>query len=133
MRRHRLLVAERGSAPLEAIFAIVLVLLLALGVVQMALVVYARNVVASSAHEGARAAIEIGRTPEEATAIATRTIARAAGDIVHGLDVEVTTARVDRKFVVRVRVSGALKTLGPAPIPVPVALSASSAREVPPR
>ncbi|MDQ4096131.1 MAG: pilus assembly protein [Actinomycetota bacterium] len=104
----------------------VFVLLLALGVVQTALILYARNVVISSAHEGARAAVELGRDPADAGDVARATIASSARGLVNDLNVEVVLVDAEPPEMLRVHVSGDLAALGPVPIEVPVETTATA-------
>ncbi len=120
---------ERGSAPLEAIFSIVLLLVLVFGLIQIAFVLYGRNVVMSSAHEGARAAIELGGDASDAALVAERTVRNAAGHLVQGLDVDVAVTHSNRRALVSVSVSGSLEAFGPIPVAVPVSVSATSVRD----
>ncbi len=120
MRHHRLLTrSESGSAPIEATFSIVLLMMIVLGVVEIAFALYSRNVVAAAAHEGARAALEIGRDTNDAARIAERTVETSAGGLVTGLQVDVTGHDRERFRAVIVRVTGRLKPFGPVPIAVP--------------
>lgn len=121
-------VSEKGAAPLESIFAIVFLLLLCLGVAEVALALYGRNVAMSSAHEGARAAIELGRSPHEGAVIAQRTVERAAGGLVDKLRVSVVREQVGSDEIVRVRLTGHLSVPGPIPVPLPVDVVATAVR-----
>ena len=120
--------AERGSALVESIFAIVFLILLSLGVVQLALTLYGRNVVIASAHEGARAATELGRSEQEAEAIALRTTRAATGSLVDDLEIDVLTEPVGEDDLITVRLRGRLAAVGPVPITIPVDVQASSVR-----
>jgi len=111
---------ERGSAPVEAAFAIFFLMLLTLGVVQVILSLYARNVVISSAHEGARAAIELGRSEADGEAVARRTVSGAVGKLVDGLKVSATVRETGGLITTRVRVRGVVRPVGPVPIPLPI-------------
>jgi Flp pilus assembly protein TadG len=124
---------QTGSAPVETVFALAILLFLVLGTVQVAFALYGRNVVAASAHEGARAAIELGRNPADAIGVARRTVFRSAGGLVEGLRVGVRVDRAGAASFVRVRVTGRLKALGPAPLPLPVDTVATSTRHTAPR
>jgi hypothetical protein len=119
---------ERGSALVESIFAIVFLMILSLGVAQLALTLYGRNVVIASAHEGARAATELGRNPEEAVAIALRTTRSATGSLVDDLEIDVVTEPVGDDDLITVRLRGRLAAVGPVPITIPVETQASSVR-----
>jgi hypothetical protein len=130
LRRHRLLrIQERGSALVESIFAIVFLMMLSLGVAQLALTLYGRNVVLASAHEGARAATELGRSEQEAEAIALRTTRSATGSLVDDLEIDVHTEPVGDDARITVRLKGRLAAIGPVPISVPVEAQASSLRQ----
>jgi hypothetical protein len=120
--------SEEGAAPLEAIFAIVFLLLLSLGVVQVALALYGRNVAISSVHEAARAAIELGRNPDEGAAIAQRTVERAAGGLVDDLRLAVVIEDLGGEEIVRVRLTGRLSAPGPIPVPLPLDVVATAVR-----
>jgi Flp pilus assembly protein TadG len=126
-------VTDRGSAPVESIFAIVFILFLALGVIEVAFALYGRNVVMSSAHEGARAAVEYGRDPQQAAAIAEDTVRRAAGSLVDDLRVGVSTSDGGEVTTVQVRVQGVVDAFGPVPFPMPVDTTVSATREGLPR
>jgi hypothetical protein len=112
----------------ESIFAIVFLILLSLGVAQLALTLYGRNVVIASAHEGARAATELGRSEQEAEAIALRTTRSATGSLVDDLEIDVLTEPVGEDDLITVRLRGRLAAVGPVPITIPVEVQASSVR-----
>lgn len=135
VRRHRLLTrSQRGSAPVGAIFGMLFIVFIVLGSIEVAFALYARNVVASAAHEGARAAIEVNRSLGDAAEIAQRTVARAAGGLVSELAVhtDITTSPegIGRS---NVTVRAELRVLGPIPVTIPVRLTAraSGQRAVP--
>jgi len=123
---------ERGSAPLETVFAIAFLLLLVLGAIEVVWALYGRNVLISSAHEGARAALELGRSSSDAVTIATRSIEQSAGALVDELDVGVSTETVGGRSLVRVEVSGVLTPRGPVPMPIPVRTAATVSRSATP-
>jgi Flp pilus assembly protein TadG len=120
---------EKGSAPVELTFAIVFLILLSLGVIQVGLTLYARNVVLSAAHEGARAAVELDRQASDASETARRLVERAAGGIVDDLRVSTSTIEVGGRLLARVMVSGRLDVLGPVPVSIPVRTAATASRE----
>jgi hypothetical protein len=124
---------QKGSAPVETVFALAILLFLVLGTVQVAFALYGRNVVAASAHEGARAAIELGRNPADAIGVARGAVIRSAGGLVDDLRVGVQVGRAGGTSLVRVRVTGRLKTVGPVPLPLPVDAVATSTRHTAPR
>lgn len=122
MRAHRLLRDERGSAPLESVFAIVILIVLTLGAVQVAFTLYARNVIMSAAHEGARAVVERGAVAEDAQAVAASVVERSAGGLVDGLSVYVATSR----SMVRVHVRATTAPFGPVPVTLPLRATATT-------
>jgi Flp pilus assembly protein TadG len=121
--------AEEGSAPLELTFAIVFLMLLSLGAIQVGLTLYARNVVLSAAHEGARAAVELGRQTSDASETARRYVERAAGGVVDDLRVTTSTIETRGRLFARVMVTGRLDVPGPVPVSIPVRTSATAGRE----
>jgi Flp pilus assembly protein TadG len=104
----------------ESTVALLFVTIVSLGVIEVALTLYARNVVQAAAHEGARAAIEVGTDPITATGLASHTVRQAAGGLVQDLEVSTETARVGGREVVRVVVSGRLHPPGPLPALLPI-------------
>jgi Flp pilus assembly protein TadG len=103
---------------------------LVLGTIEVAFALYARNVVGAAAHEGARAAAELGRTPHDATSIARAAVVASAGGLVRDLRVDTSVASAGTRSIVRVRVSGILRSFGPVPLPVPLRAAATVTREV---
>lgn len=120
--------SERGSAPVEAALSVTILMLAVLGVVEIALALYGRNVALASVHEGARAAVELGRNPNEAAEIARNTVRQAAGGLVDDLYVSVQTIEVEGRSMVTVKLNGRFRVPGPVPIPVPLDISASAFR-----
>jgi Flp pilus assembly protein TadG len=132
MRQPRVLKSasdEEGSAPVELTFAIVVLMLLSLGVIQVGLTLYARNVVLSAAHEGARAAVELDRGTSDASEAARRLVERAAGGVVDDLQVSTSTIEAGNRLVTRGMVSGLLDVPGPIPVSIPVRTTATASRE----
>lgn len=115
---------------MESVFAVVMLVMIALGIIEVTFALYGRNVVVSSAHEGARAAIELGRDPAHARAVAIDTIERATGRLVRDLRVDAVTDRTEARSIVRVRVDAVLNALGPLSLPIPVSATATTVRAV---
>lgn len=132
MRKRRLLNerSQQGSAVVESVFGIFFILLLSLGAVQVALTLYARNVVLAAVHDGARAAVEIGGSGESANAVARRVVSESAGGLVRDLTIQVERRAIAERFSVSVRAAGTLVAPGPFPIEIPMNVRASSMREV---
>jgi len=120
--------SESGSSAVEVIFALAVLMLLTLGAIEVTLVLYGRNVVMTSAHEGARAAVELGTTPTDATGVATATVQGAAGGLVDDLSVGVVLDDTDGRSRALVRVSGELQAIGPVPLRIPVSVVARASR-----
>jgi hypothetical protein len=112
---------------LDAVFGIVTLIFMVLAVIQVAFALYGRNVVAASAHEGARAAVELGRDVSDAQVIARRTVERATGRLVTSLDVNTTVVDSGDRSMVRVVVDGTLRPFGPVPFPIHVSSAATAA------
>ena len=127
--RGRILRRQSGAAAVESIFAMVFVIVLLLGVVEVAFVLYARNVVAASAHEGVRAIVERGATAGDAESMARRTVRDSASGLVNDLNIGVDLRSSGELERVTVVVEGRVKTFGPVPFPITVTSSASSTRE----
>ncbi len=131
MRTDRLLNGERGSAPVESIFAIVMLVVLTLGALQVAFALYARNVLASAAHEGVRAVVERGAVAGDAQTVAAAVVERAAGGLVEDVGVIVSSDARGSRTIVRVHVRGRTSPFGPVPVTLPLSATATSARELP--
>lgn len=135
MRQLRLLIAvhrssEGGSAAVDAVFSIVILVFFTLGVIGVALALYGRNVLIASAHEGARAAMERGSSVPDAVEIARITIRRAAGGLIRDLKVDVAVMEMAGRELVRVQASGRIRALGPLSVPISVNATARAVREV---
>ena len=133
MWERRLLTVERdevGSAVIESVFGIFVLLFLVLGTIQVALSLYARNVVMAAVHDGARAAIEIGADDAEAAVTAREVVERSAGSLVDDLEVSVMTDVVFDRHRIRVTATGYLEAPGPVPIRFPLKVSSTTTREV---
>lgn len=100
---------------IESVFAILFLITLLLGTVQVVFTLYSRNVVRAAAQEGVRSAIERGATGADAGGAARTTVARAAGGLVRGLDVAVSRTAYEDGDLMTVRVRGRLRPLGPLP------------------
>lgn len=124
---------ERGSATVETIGAIVMLLVLTLGALQVAFVLYARNVLASAAHEGVRAAVERGAVAGDVEPLVAAVVEQAAGGLVSDLDVVTAATDLGDREVLRVGVRGTVSAFGPLPFTVPVTAAATSVREEPER
>jgi hypothetical protein len=123
---------EVGSAAVEATFALLITLVFVLGVIEVALALYARNVVLSAAHESARAAVEVGSDPATASLVAERTVRRATGRLVRGLDIRVSLRELSGSRLASVRLSATVVPPGPLPFPFTVDAIGRAAQGAPP-
>ena len=71
---------ERGSAVVDFVLVMVLLVPLVLGIAQVALVLHVRNTISAAASEGARAAAPVGATPGDGVARTRRVITQALDD-----------------------------------------------------
>ena len=125
--------SEDGSTVVESVFAILFLVTLLLGTVQVVFTLYSRNVVRSAAQEGARSAIERGATGADATDAARSTVARAASGLVRDLHVATSRTPSDDGDLITVRVQGHLRPLGPLPFSSAVTAQASALAPSDPR
>lgn len=111
---------------LDSIVGIVILMLLTTGVIQVALTVYASNVIRASVYEAARAAAEVDAVDGEARAVARRTLEQAAGGLVSGVEISVSYGSAPEGRVVVVEMEGRQRSPGPVPIGLPMRASASA-------
>jgi Flp pilus assembly protein TadG len=123
---------EVGSAAIETMFALLICLVLVLGTIEVALALYARNVVLSAAHEGARAAVEVGSDPGTASMAAHQTVRRAAGRLIRELNIEVSIRELPERAAL-VRLSATVVPPGPLPFPFSVDTVGRASQGAPPR
>ena len=114
---------------MESVFAIVFLAFATIALVQVALSLYARNVVVAAAHEGARAAVELGRGAREGRAAAVRTVSAAAGGLLDELTIGVSHRVVAEREAFTVSVSGRIRRVGPIPLALPVVVRGTAVRE----
>jgi Flp pilus assembly protein TadG len=122
--------SERGSAVVESIFGIAMLLFLAVGTIQVALTLYARNVVQAAVHDGSRAVVEVGGAHGDAETVARSVIEQSAGSLLDDLDIETSVDSGSDRVIVHVRATGRLVAPGPIPIELPITVGSTSSREV---
>lgn len=105
---------------LETIFGVVLLMVIAVGSIQVALLLYSRNLVQASAHEAARAALVKGLDDDEARTIAGRVVHRSLSPVTRDIEVALERSRTGSQMVVSVQVRAVAEPSGPIPIAVPV-------------
>lgn len=107
---------DRGSSPVEFVLVGTLLTALVLGLIQIALAVYVRNVVHDAAVEGAHYAALADTGPEEGAERARTVISRAVGEA-YAADITVTRSQGDGHGTVDVRIRAALPVVGLLGIP----------------
>lgn len=112
--------SERGSTLVETIVGMSLLLVIAIGTIQVATLLYARNVIRSSAHEIARAAIERGVARTDAVEFGGRLLGDSLGGMIDDLQVDVDSAGTGAQRIVTAHVATVVQPVGPLPISVPV-------------
>jgi hypothetical protein len=135
VRKYRLLRVKsrhQGSATIDVIAALVLLIALTLGGVQIALTLYARNVLIAATHDGARRGIELGRTADEATDLARSFVESAAGGLVRDANVSAEAREMNDEFLLRVRITGTIEVPGPIPLGIPFDARATTSRALRP-
>lgn len=115
---------------MESILGVFMLLLLALGTIQVALTLYARNVVQAAVHDGSRAMVEIRGAGTDANALVRRVIDRSAGGLLDDLQVVTAADEISDRLRVRVRVTGTLRPPGPIPLGLPISVVSTSSREI---
>ena len=116
--------SEEGSTVPESVFAILFLMTLVLGTVQIVLTLYARNVVRTAAHEGVRSAVERDASGMAAEIAARNAVERAAGGLLGEVEVDVTGSSADPSGLITVRIQGKLRALGPLPFDMPMTATA---------
>ena len=103
--------ADRGSAVIDFVLVVVVVVPLFLGILQVALVLHVRNTLASAAAEGARHAATLDRGPADGVA-RTRSQVDAAVSGRFAREVSARTVVVDGTLVAEVTVRATVPALG---------------------
>ena len=122
---------QRGSAVVDFVLVLVVLVPLFLGILQVALVLMVRNTLASAAAEGARYAATLDRGPTDGEARTREQIS----DAISGRfadDIDVTTVVVDGVPTVRVTVHATVPALGLGGPAVALDVTAHAVEEQPP-
>lgn len=125
--------SQDGSTIVESVIAIVFLLTLLLGTIQVVFTLYSRNVVRAAAQEGARAAIDRRAADGSATVAARNAVARAAGGLLEQVEVSLERGPAPGGEVVSVTLVGRLRPVGPVPVHLPVRAVAHSVAVADPR
>lgn len=107
---------ERGSAVVDYVLVMVLLVPLVLGIIQLGLVLHVRNTLTAAASDGARAGAPLGASPDEAVERTRRMIADSlSARFARSVTAASTTVDGAPAVVVRVRAEvPPLGLLGPA-------------------
>lgn len=108
MPARRRLRSEQGSAVVEFPLITVLILLIALAIIQAALIMYARNALTDAAVQGAHHASLVGNTPADGAARTQRLVDERFG----GAYDATATAREDATGRITVEVTAAIPLVG---------------------
>ncbi|MCW2823156.1 MAG: pilus assembly protein TadE [Aeromicrobium sp.] len=122
---------ERGSAVVDFVLIMVILVPLVLGIAQVALVLHVRNTLAAAASEGARASAPLGSTPGDG-AERTRRMIRQALDDRYAEGVTSSWASVGGAPGTVVEVRARVPALGLFGPSVEVSVSGHAVREVEP-
>lgn len=119
---------ERGSSPVEFVLVGTLLTVLTLGVLQLALAVYVRNVVHDAAVEGAYHAALADTTPAEGAERSRTVITQAIGSAYTG-DIVVGTSNTGGHETVVVRIRTSLPVIGLIGLPYALEVEAHAPLE----
>lgn len=122
---------DDGSAVVDYVLVLMILVPLVLGIIQLGLVLHVRNTLTAAASDGARAGAPLGATPADGAARARELIRTALADrYADGVSASTTDVGGGEAVVVRVRARvPALGLFGPA---VPLDVRGHAVREVAP-
>lgn len=121
---------QRGSAVVDLVLVLLVLVPLVLGVLQVALVLYVRNTLASAASEGARYAAVLGHTDADGVA---RTRAQLSGAVSdkYAEDIDASPTSIDGAPAVQVTVRARVPALGLGGPAVTLTVTGHAVRESP--
>jgi len=120
--------SDRGSAVVDFVLVTIIVVPLLLGIVQLALVLYVRNTLASAASEGARYAATLGHGPADGSARARQQVSGVlSGQYARGISAGLTS--LDGAPAVEVTIRATVPALGIAGPAVSLTVSGHAIRE----
>lgn len=122
---------DDGSAVVDYVLVLMILVPLVLGIIQLGLVLHVRNTLTAAASDGARAGAPLGATPADGAARARELIRTALADTyADGVSASTTDVGGSEAVVVRVQARvPALGLFGPA---VPLDVRGHAVREVAP-
>jgi len=122
---------ERGSAVVDFVLVMVVLVPFVLGVVQLGLVLHVRNTLTAAASDGARAAAPLGASPADGVARARELIRGGLADRFAD-DVTATTTTIDGVAALKVTVRARVPALGIGGPAVDLAATGHAVQEVEP-
>lgn len=123
--------AERGSAVVDFVLVMLLLVPLVLGILQVGLVLHVRNTLTAAASDGARAGAPLGAVPEDA-AIRTRELIRSVLADTYAQDVRARNVLRAGVLTVQVEVGAGVPALGLFGPAVPLRVDGHAVKEVAP-
>lgn len=121
---------QRGSAVVDFVLVLVVIIPLFLGILQVALVLLVRNTLASAASEGARYAATLDRGPADGVAKTREQIDGALSGR-FARDIDVATVLIDGAPTVRITVHATVPALGLGGPAVELDVEAHAVEEAP--
>ncbi|MGJ9413426.1 TadE family protein [Aeromicrobium sp. CF4.19] len=122
---------ERGSAVVDYVLVMMLLVPLVLGIIQLGLVLHVRNTLTAAASDGARAAAPLEARPEDAADRARDLVRTTLADRYAG-DIRVQSTDVGGSPAVLVRIRAEVPALGLFGPAVPLEARGRAIREVEP-
>lgn len=122
---------ERGSAVVDYVLVMMILIPLVLGIVQLGLVLHVRNTLTAAASDAARAAAPLGASPQDAAARADDLVRTTLADR-YADDITVTETTVAGTPAVRVRIRAEVPALGLFGPAVPLDVRGHAIKEVEP-
>jgi hypothetical protein len=123
--RHR---GERGSAVVDFVMVLVVLLPLFAGVLQLALVLHVRNTLSSAAAEGARYAAVAGSSPQEGVAKAREQVVGALSPD-YARDIRVEPVSIGGAPAYQLTIDAHVPTLGLGGIAIEFSVSGNAIRD----
>lgn len=122
---------ERGSAIVDYVLVMMILIPLVLGIVQLGLVLHVRNTLTAAASDAARAAAPLGASPRDAAARADDLVRTTLADR-YADDITVSETTVAGAPAVRVRIRAEVPALGLFGPSVPLDVQGHAVKEVEP-
>jgi Flp pilus assembly protein TadG len=122
--------SARGSAVVDLVLVLLVLVPVVVGILQVALVLYVRNTLGSAASEGARYAAALGHTAADGVA-RTRTQISGASSARYAEDIAASTTTIGGAPAVEVTVTARVPALGLGGPAVTLTVSGHAIRESP--